>query len=165
MERSKLIKDFENYLISPDGRVFSLKRQIYLKPRMVRGGYYLVCLCKNGREYQKYIARLVAQAFIPNTENKPEVNHIDGIKENNDVSNLEWVTHKENIQHAMLMGLHSSNKKQIPINVYDYATGEFKSFHPSICEAVRIYDLNKRNTFNVLAGKQNHTGGLTFTKA
>lgn len=63
-------------------------------------GYEIVDLYKNGKRKTVRVHRLVAEAFIPNNDNKPEVNHIDGNKHNNNVDNLEWVTKKENCRHA-----------------------------------------------------------------
>jgi len=68
-------------------------------------GYYRVGLTKNGKQTKYYIHRLVAQAFIPNPENKEEVNHINGIKTDNRVENLEWCTISENSIHAYKLGL------------------------------------------------------------
>ena len=65
----------------------------------------------NGKRYRKYVHHLVAKYFIPNPENKPEINHIDGNKSNNRVDNLEWVTHKENCQHAFDIGLSPKGEK------------------------------------------------------
>lgn len=68
--------------------------------------YHIVCLVKNGHRFYKSIHRLVAESFIPNHENKPQVNHIDGNMKNNHISNLEWATRKENGSHASTTGLY-----------------------------------------------------------
>lgn len=66
--------------------------------------YLVIALCKNKKKYKTGVHRLVAQAFIPNPEDKPEVNHIDGDKQNNRVENLEWVTGSENMRHSFANG-------------------------------------------------------------
>lgn len=71
----------------------------------IRNGYKSVCLSIDNIKQTHYVHRLVAETYIPNPNNLPCVNHIDGNKENNHVSNLEWVSHKENSQHASKMGL------------------------------------------------------------
>lgn len=106
----KPVKGFENYEVSNLGQVKSLnynrtKGTKILKPGMDTNGYLQVHLSKNGKHYAKSIHRLVAEAFIPNIDNKPEVNHIDGNKQNNKVENLEWVTRRENNKHAYDTGL------------------------------------------------------------
>lgn len=111
----KPIKGFDGYFVCEDGRIASTKQTgghiayLYeLTPLMQRGGKRYkerlqVKLYKEGKSFQRYVARLVAEAFIPNPENKPEVHHIDGNPLNNDVSNLMWVTHEEHIALHKLM--------------------------------------------------------------
>lgn len=77
-------------------------------------GYYRTNLAKNGMNRTVKVHRLVAEAFIPNPEGKPEVNHVDGNKQNNHVSNLEWCTHGENQNHAYRIGLKSVDGSKNP---------------------------------------------------
>ena len=89
---------YENYLIYDDGRVYSKKRNIFLKPKDNGLGYKQICLCNNGGQKWTYIHRLVALHYIPNPENKPQVDHLDRDRSNNNLSNLRWVTSLENNQ-------------------------------------------------------------------
>lgn len=111
-------KDIEGYeglyQISNLGRVKSFKRYSegkILKARKVTKGYLQVTLLKNGKGKNKKVHRLVAQAFIMNPNNCPQVNHINGNKTDNTVQNLEWVTNKENVQHAWNNGLIIKNEE------------------------------------------------------
>ena len=90
------IQGYPNYLIYNDGRVFSKKRNIFLKPGKDRGGYYFVRLCKNGIPKNFLIHRLVGLHYIPLVEGKNDIDHIDGDKLNNNLNNLRWTTHEEN---------------------------------------------------------------------
>lgn len=100
------------YLITSDGYVFDLDKNCYVT-LSVQNGYLAVTMFINGEKYNKRVHRLVAECFIPNTQNKLEVNHIDGNKKNNKVSNLEWVTRKENMSHASVNEL--LNTKEITL--------------------------------------------------
>lgn len=108
------VKDIPNYeglyAISLDGIVFSKPRNHWkggwIKPCVDKYGYQKIDLHKGINHIKRYfIHRLVAQTYIPNPENKPQVNHIDGDKQNNHVSNLEWCTASENQKHAVRTGL------------------------------------------------------------
>lgn len=106
MEKFVDIKGFEGkYQISNKGRVLSLhyhkgNKAKALVPRFGKNGYGYVMLSKNNHVTCKKIHRLVCEHFIPNPQNKPYVNHKDGDKRNNDISNLEWVSPQENAHHA-----------------------------------------------------------------
>ena len=93
------------YDVSNLGNVRNATRGNILKPNKNMFGYAQYCLRMNGKGHSKRGHRLVAEAFIPNPNELPQVNHIDGNKMNNKVDNLEWVTDKENVQHALANGL------------------------------------------------------------
>lgn len=98
----KLIEGFGGtYSVSNYGEVRNNRTGKLMKPRKNEKGYLRISLTTNGKQKCMRVHRLVAQAFIPNPENKPEVNHIDFDKENNCVNNLEWVTGKENTNHSL----------------------------------------------------------------
>ena len=94
-----------HYEVDTFGRVYSTFNKSYLTQRNSEWGYPTVHLAYGNNKGNAVVHRLVAQTFIPNPDNKPCVNHKDGNKENNHVSNLEWVTHKENTAHAIATGL------------------------------------------------------------
>lgn len=115
------IKDFETYFVSKCGNVYSKKRNAYtlnsnkiLKKIYDKDGYcYLKLYDKNSKRFHKRICRLVAETFINNPKNKPCVNHKNGVKDDDRVENLEWVTYSENEKHKYyILGRESSNKNK-----------------------------------------------------
>jgi len=103
MEEYRKIEGFENYSVSNCGNVRNDKTGRILKPCTTKYGYRCVVLCPGMMMYK--IHRLVGVAFIPNPDAKPQINHIDFNRANNNLSNLEWVTNREN-----------SLKREIPSN-------------------------------------------------
>ena len=181
-EEWKDITGYEGmYQISNLGNVRSLVRDrcnggvlkekiLRNRPSKSRTGavYYQVALFKNGKRKNFSVHRLVANEFIPNTENKPFINHIDGNPSNNHVSNLEWCTPKENTIHAWEMGLCKNslhfgkdNKMSIPVDVYT-REGVFVGSYESISLASSVLGLNQGNARSVLIGKRKHTKGYVL---
>ena len=101
------IPNFEGlYQIDLSGQVYSVRKKRVIKGGLYPNGYRFVCLCKNGYKSNYMVHRLVASTFIHNNDlDANVVNHIDGNKLNNHVTNLEWCTASENLQHALRIGL------------------------------------------------------------
>ena len=113
-EEWKPVPDFEDmYEVSNTGKVRNRKNGYELAKFQNRFGYITVCLNRDGKAIQQKVHRLVAEAFIPNPKNKPQVNHKNGNKADNTVENLEWVDQSENMLHASRNGLRNTHKVMI----------------------------------------------------
>ena len=123
------VRGYPNYLIYPDGRVWSKKTKLFLKASdNSSGGYLRVVLCKDGNRKDHRIHRLVAEHYIPNPDNKPCVDHWNGKRNDNRVENLRWVTSSENNQNR---GVSKNNKIGIKNISYDKPNDRYE-FHKMI---------------------------------
>ena len=172
MEIWKDIKGYEGiYKISNYGKVFSVPRDKILSPAVCGRGYLKVMLCRDKKDHKnKMIHRLVAEAFLPNPDGKLTVNHIDGNKLNNAVSNLEWNTYSENLKHAYKNGLNSWNsKKGVPMRqvlMIDMESGETIKTFQSIGEAVRSFgDTHHAHIVDVCKGRRKQYKGYAWRYA
>ena len=99
MESWKTIKGFDNYIVSTFGRVRNIKTGKVLIPFTTKNGYLMVSPSRGGVSCKMYVHRLVLESFIPNEDTNLQVNHINGIKSDNRLDNLEWCTSSENHLH------------------------------------------------------------------
>ena len=114
---------YPNYLIYPDGKVWSKNVKRYLKEKINRHGYLHVELCKDGIHKTHRIHRLVAEHYIPNPDNKKCVDHINRDKKDNRIENLRWATHSENNQNT---GVSKTNKLGIKNICYDKSRDRYQ---------------------------------------
>jgi hypothetical protein len=120
-------------------------------------GYLKVRLFKNGKSVTREVQRFVAEAFIPNPEHKEQVNHIDGNKHNNNVSNLEWTTPRENTLHSYRV-LKRGIKK---VSQYDLQ-GNYIRTYDSLAEAARTTHTHPCSISNVVCGRRQKAGGYKW---
>jgi hypothetical protein len=143
MEEWREIKDFPNYSVSNSGNILNTKTNKMMKLNK-KSGYYHISLTNNTNKKSLLVHRLVAMAFIPNPENKSDVNHKDKDKLNNNLSNLEWMTRKENNSHKSQTLVYKSNKNK-PLLRIDSDTNEIIEKYDSI-ELAGIWACNNHHT-------------------
>lgn len=149
------------YEISNKGRVKSCKRKdFYLKPNDDSHGYLFVNLSKGGKVTHAKIHRLVALHFIDNPNNYRDVNHIDEDKYNNSHSNLEWVTHKDNINHGTrnLRANNTRSKEVLQLTKDDKIIASYKNGY----EAQAVTEIKESSISACCRGKRKTAGGFKW---
>lgn len=173
----KDVKEFEGiYQISNLGRLKRLetiidtiyqqkyKRKIHQKERIVKvnkcSRYYKYTLQNKNSNKKRTtsIHRLVAEAFIPNPDNLPQVNHIDGNRYNNNINNLEWCSASENVRHAQ----NKLNKIVKNVMQIDQQTNQVIKIYKSTVEAMKETGIDRTNISKVCNGKMKTAGGYIW---
>lgn len=142
----KRIVGFSHYFVDEDGNIYSNKYGTLKKRALYLDGkkkYLMIDMAgDDGKKHKMLVHRLVALAFIPNPDNKPEVNHKDGDSLNNHVNNLEWTTHKENMAHAFNM---KSPIRNVVHSILIFPDGKQMEFN-TFTEVKRFIIENNLNT-------------------
>lgn len=161
----------DRYEVSALGSI-RIKLTGFRPKQYLRCGYLRIPLYQNKKHSHKSAHRLVAEAFLPNPENKPEVNHINAIKHDNRLTNLEWSTRIENSQHALGLGLydgrkmteqHKENLRELhSVPVIDESTGEV---FESVRAAARIKGIKESTLRHYLLGSRTNKTTLKYFHA
>jgi hypothetical protein len=147
----------ENYLVYPDGRIWIKNSNRFAKLGTYPNGYLTVKINRKN----ELVHRVVATCFIPNSENKSDVNHKDGIKSNNNVNNLEWNTRFDNMKHSREVLGNTHGKPKTSIRVTHIVTCKTYEF-PSQTDCARILKINAKNINGCLRKKQKTYKGYTY---
>lgn len=161
MEIWESVKQYPNYEVSTHGRVRNKKTGNVLVTTDDSRGYPALGFWANGKGHTKNVHRLVAETFIPNSEGKRTVNHKDGNKRNNHISNLEWSTSSENLKHAYDNGLKrrpdTCGSPKRPVRIIE--TGQT---FDSIGECARAISGDQAHIVNCLSGRYHTHKGYHF---
>lgn len=168
--------DIEKIEVSSLGRVRTLDKEVLTKSgiRFVKGrilkqqenncGYLQAQFYINGKQTKRLVHRLVAQTFIPNPYNLPQVNHKDNDRTNNNVSNLEWCSTSYNAKYREKYGLSTTESQGSPLFAINLSTMEVLYFR-SQGEAGRVLGVNSHHVNNVIKGRRKTAGGYWFVNA
>lgn len=156
------VKNFEDrYLVNESGDVFSKRSNRLLTPKIDRYGYKVVVLSRNGKTKHITVHKLVALHFIPNPDNLPTVNHKDEDKLNNHVSNLEWLTVKDNDNYGTRNERMANSKKINPVAQFDLDMNLIE-IHAGIKDAQRNTGVNRNSIRAVCRGERDSAGGYKW---
>lgn len=156
------IEGFNNYEVSNLGKIRNIKSGRTLKPYLDNNGYLRLCLCEKNKKKFLSLHRIIATAFIDNPEGKPCVNHIDENKLNNDLSNLEWCTVRENNVHGTKIKriAEKLSQKVIQLDLNDNVLNTFES----MVQAERETGIPIQNISSCCNGKRKSAGGYKWRK-
>lgn len=160
------IPNFEDYLINSDGDIYSIRSNKFLRPWLDSKGYLQVQLFKDGVKHTFKVHRLVAEVFIPNPLNLPEVNHKDENKQNPKATNLEWCTTRYNNNYGTRgdriskSNKMSSNRNRKAIVQLDHNFNIIREY--DTIERVKEFGFNQPNVIAVLKHRRKSTGGYIF---
>ena len=149
-----LVEFIPGYFVSEDGNIYNSDR-IKLKPNIQKNGYAYVTPYPKKQRIRKIVHRIVAQTFIPNPKYKPCVNHINGVKTDNRVENLEWVTPTENMEHAANI----LNKFNIPVKCV-----ETQKVFKSLSQAAKFVNRNLTTISRALDDPQKTAAGFHWER-
>lgn len=161
----KEIVGFPMYTLHKDGKIYSRYTGRFLHPTVDATGYPTVVLVNKSGKFKKSIHRLLAEHYLPNPENKPQVNHKDGNKTNYTLDNLEWSTAKENSKHAIETGLTKARDeaRYTPVVKVCLVTGEVLCEYPSVTFAAKANKIPQPNLTKVCKGYRKSAGGFGWS--